>query len=113
MYVVSLARKPLSESTVVTNVLEQGCGGLHIDATRTAYADEADRQANAFRPGRGKQDGNHNADFPHLSADWGAWTGGNGRWPTNLILESAVAETLDERSLGTGGVSRFFRVLDD
>lgn len=34
MYVVTLARKPLSESTVAANVLEHGVGALHIDASR-------------------------------------------------------------------------------
>lgn len=36
MYVVSLARKPLSEPTVVGNVVEHGCAALAIEATRSA-----------------------------------------------------------------------------
>lgn len=40
---IILARKPLSEKTVVANVLAHGTGALNIDATRVAHASEADR----------------------------------------------------------------------
>ena len=34
MYIVTLARKPLSEPTIVSNVLRHGTSGLSIDASR-------------------------------------------------------------------------------
>ena len=36
MYVVTLARKPLSEATVAANVLKHATGALAIDASRVA-----------------------------------------------------------------------------
>ena len=40
---IVLARKPLSENSIVANVLKHRTGGIHIDACRIEYADENDR----------------------------------------------------------------------
>jgi DNA modification methylase len=42
---IVLARKPLSESTVVGNVLKYGTGGINIDGCRIEYKDEADKDS--------------------------------------------------------------------
>jgi len=81
-------RKPLV-GRVIDNVREHGTGAINIGATRVNYASEVDQKANQSRPSRGKGDGNHGADFPHHSPDWGAWKGGKGRWPSNLVLAHA------------------------
>jgi hypothetical protein len=86
---VMVFRKPL-EGTVAENTLEHGVGGLNIEVARVGYASVEDRESNQFRPGRGQGDGNHAADLPHLSSDWGAWSGGRGRWPPNMVLEHAA-----------------------
>lgn len=83
--------------------MEHEAGALNIDACRTSYRDEEDRQANLSRPGRGAGDGNHGADFPHLSEDWGAWEGGKGRWPTNaLFLHRPGCRCVGIKKVSTG-----------
>ena len=39
MKIITIARKPLSESNVASNVLKHGCGALNVDASRIATTD--------------------------------------------------------------------------
>ena len=88
MIVVTVARKPLAESTVASNVLVHGTGALNIDESRIsgipAYPER--RSAHVALPGdtRGKgsqgmfaQPASDNLPGPHQG----------GRWPANLVLE--------------------------
>ena len=94
-----LARKPLS-GTVAANALEHGCGALAIDASRIAYASEADRAAmsagvEAIRAKGGQ--------WEHSWANTCDLSGANpahaaGRWPANVLLDEAAAAMLDEQS---------------
>jgi len=86
MRVVTVARKPLAGS-VAKNTLEQGCGGLNIDACRistshppkTTHAPgwdslNAKNASEGYRPGAYQQGG---AEYnPHA----------RGRWPSNVVL---------------------------
>jgi DNA modification methylase len=94
-----LARKPLS-GTVAANALEHGCGALAIDASRIAYASEADRAAmsagvEAIRA-KGGQWEHSWANTCDLSGANPAHE--NGRWPANVLLDEAAAAMLDEQS---------------
>jgi site-specific DNA-methyltransferase (adenine-specific) len=51
---IVLARKPLSEKSIVANVLKHKTGGIHIDASRIEYADENDRSGWHKTGGGGK-----------------------------------------------------------
>jgi len=76
---IVLARKPLSEKTVASNVLEHGTGGLNVDGCRIgtkdvldggAYSSEGDREPTSyFLDSTGKE---HEQPL--------------GRWPANVVL---------------------------
>lgn len=100
MIVITVARKPLSEPTVATNVLKWGCGGINVDASRIGLTSECDltqMQNQHSDPGLFRQGKPPGASVPMYKP--------SGRWPTNLILGPDVA-----RELGT---SRFFRVIQE
>lgn len=92
MKTIAVNRKPLA-GTVVSNVLEHGCGGLNIDAARIKTTDSTIRTQNPQNNGGSMNDG-----------EWkGGVTGSEkGRWPANLILKEDVAESLDEQSIAGG-----------
>ena len=87
---IVVARKPLSEKTIVDNVVKWGTGGINIDGCRIATDD------NLFR-NDGKVDSN-------------IYSGGNGfggihnepneggRWPANIIFDEDAAAVLDKQS---------------
>ena len=64
MRIITIARKPLSEKTVASNVLKHGCGGLNVDGCRVG------KDVDTSRP-------NNNLTNT---------MGYGGRWPANLIL---------------------------
>jgi DNA modification methylase len=83
---ILLARKPLSEKTVAANVLKWGTGGINVDGSRIAQANEAD-------PGKGRGVGSQV---------------NQGRFPANLLLDSQAAQMLDAQSgvlAGRGSIS--------
>jgi site-specific DNA-methyltransferase (adenine-specific) len=91
----TLARKPLSEKTVASNVLKHGTGGLNIDGCRVEGTKRDPGFVNG-RPGSMFQAGD--------SGDCDS----KGRFPANLILDEEAAAALDEQS--GAEVSRFFYV---
>ena len=88
MRIITIARKPLSEKSVASNVQKHGCGGLNIGATRigTEIRDSSQK------------------DF---SSVWGNRFGSGvylptvgtkkveGRWPANLLLTHKSGCALD------------------
>jgi site-specific DNA-methyltransferase (adenine-specific) len=85
----TLARKPLSESTVAKNVLKWGTGGLNIDGTRVPAGEDHAKNCNRSS----------------VKSHWGNSESGNaveasplGRFPANLILDEEAAQALDEQS---------------
>jgi hypothetical protein len=98
---IVVARKPLDKATktVAANVLEHGTGALNIDACRVQYTSEADMdQARVPQPVQ-RNDG-------HAVYQMGTGEGRNGevfdpskgRWPTNVLLDGAMADVLDEQT---------------
>lgn len=88
MRVIHLARKPLGEPTVATNVLAHGTGALHISATRVGYQSEADMTPSVGKKEPGLLNPGCGPSFPHHKENWGAWRVNTaGRWPANVILE--------------------------
>lgn len=102
MKVITLSRKPLI-GTVAKNVLEHGCGGLNVEASRITTADNLNGGAYAENPtDRAGQDmwtqdrkGDTNC-FKRGGA--GEYAQPQGRWPSNVILTQVSSVTMDEQS---------------
>lgn len=97
----TLARKPLSESTVAKNVLKWGTGGINVDGCRVKVSrEDADKTRRNAKPVYSKHAENTAFKLggsPNID---------NGRFPANLILDEHAAAMLDEQ---TGiKASRFF-----
>lgn len=104
MLVITVARKPCQASSVAENILEHGCGGLHLDAARVesgrfpanvildevgaASVDEQRPVAGAFAPvPRGKRDHTVYGKYEFFGDDGASFRG------------------------DSGGASRFFKVV--
>ena len=85
---IVMARKPLSEKTVVDNVLEWGTGGINIDDSRV----------------EGQWTGNTRTTSPdtkQVYGDYGKVTTEQhpqGRFPANVIFDEEAGKILDEQS---------------
>lgn len=104
-----MARKPISEKTVVDNVLEWGTGAINIDESRIGFVSEADKKESTQK--------NQHADFGTkpltgnvIYGDYSMVQPKNynppGRFPANLILDEEAGKLLDEQSgisKSTGG----------
>src|SRR5690606_4143391 len=100
--------KPLI-GTVAANVLEHGTGALNIDATRTAFASEADRAETVNKNQHaqfGTEAGQNNVYGDYSTTEVKDYDGSKGRWPTNVLLDPSQAAELDRQD--AGGASRFF-----
>lgn len=91
LQVISVARKPISESTVADNVIKWGTGGLNIDGSRVGTSDNLNGGAYAVNPtprgGRDLWTAQRKGDtqcFKRGGA--GDYEQPSGRWPANLIL---------------------------
>jgi site-specific DNA-methyltransferase (adenine-specific) len=95
---IVLARKPLSEKSIVENCLKWGVGGLNIDESRI----ESNRIDT--RHGGGK----HSKHINQLNENIKGYNLPSGRFPGNVLLDEESARMLDEQS--GSGCSRFFYV---
>lgn len=90
---IVMARKPLSEKTIVKNVLKHGTGGLNIDESKI-FRDETDVSGWATSGSKESENnsmsGKNYNRAPKLDAQ--------GRWPANLILDEEAGALLDEQS---------------
>jgi DNA modification methylase len=88
---ICLARKPISEKTVASNVLKHGTGAMNIDESRVGenpgYSYPNGAGGNSFSVGNGV-DGTRNT--PVLSSQ--------GRWPANVIFDEEAGKILDEQT---------------
>jgi len=101
---IVMARKPLSEKTVVNNVLEWGTGGINIDESRistdeviTNHSRGAESAISKGKYGDSKEQETHQTPSQTL-----------GRFPANIILDKEAGKILDEQSgisKSTGGRS--------
>lgn len=95
---ILLARKPLSEKTIVDNVLKWGTGGINIDESRILYGEN--ENINFDRP-RVRQSVNedwilkqaHDYTDPQYKE-----YNQEGRFPANLLLSEEAAENLNEHT---------------
>lgn len=91
----TLARKPLSESTVAKNVLKWGTGGINVDGCRIgSEIVPQKRHTGVSNSIQYKEDGiAHTNAYVNLPWEYKA-----GRFPSNLILDEHAAAMLDEQS---------------
>lgn len=91
---IVLARKPLSEKNIVSNVLKWGTGGINIDGCRIQHNENLketkrkERQSETWKEGSGFK----NEEVNLASAN------PQGRFPSNIILDEEAGEMLDEQS---------------
>jgi site-specific DNA-methyltransferase (adenine-specific) len=99
---ICVARKPLSENTIVENVLRWGTGGINVDRCRVGSTQED-------LEGRFRTKGTNIKGQSIVGAS-GEYTppepNPEGRFPANIILDEIAGELLDEQS-GINS-SRFF-----
>jgi site-specific DNA-methyltransferase (adenine-specific) len=87
---ICLARKPLSEKTIVDNVIKWGTGGININGCRIGTDGgtkkvDIDKDSNTLFEG-----GRHNSGkIEEL---------GEGRFPANILFDEEAAQILDEQS---------------
>ena len=98
---IVMARKPLSEKTVVNNVLEWGTGGINIDESRistdeviTNHSRGAESAISKGKYGDSKEQETHQTPSQTL-----------GRFPANIILDKEAGKILDEQSGNRPGCS--------
>ena len=98
---IVMARKPLSEKTVVDNVLEWGTGGINIDDSRVGTESIPQKRhiGNTFSQVYKEK----NQSYENLE-----WEYQVGRFPANVIFDEEAGKILDEQSgisKSTGGRS--------
>ena len=97
---ICLARKPLSEKTIVENCLKWGVGGLNIDASRINYKSDSDRSGwhKTGADGSNGFNGENTFRIRPISAEEIQERTSLGRFPGNVLLDEEAAELLDEQS---------------
>jgi site-specific DNA-methyltransferase (adenine-specific) len=88
---IVMARKPLSEKTVLANVRRWGTGAINIDGGRIGITDGTKTgRTPVYCPNSWK---NTSAKTGSMNDDWK-----KGRFPANLLLDEHAAEALDRQS---------------
>lgn len=98
---IVLARKPLSEKTIVDNVLKWGTGALNIDGCRVETKDNLN--SGAYSDNREKSTNDVYGEFNRLGPD--KFQQPQGRWPANIILDEQAAEMFPITKTNAGGKS--------
>ena len=92
---ICLARKPLSEKTIVDNVIKWGTGGINIDGCRigTEGATKRSHQAEYDKTEDGKEDRSEN----WMRKGHNIVELNEGRFPANILFDETAAEMLDKQ----------------
>lgn len=91
---IVMARKPLSEKTIVKNVLEHGTGGINIDGCRVGYTDNDDPRIGKGYEWESKAEPFGEAKTTLNKEGWNT----QGRFPANIIFDEEAGKILDEQS---------------
>jgi len=86
---ICLARKPLSEKTIVDNVIKWGTGGINVDGCRVDSIHNEHHRPGVVKKAGNFQNGVHKEWTP---------TNAEGRFPANILFDESAAEMLDEQS---------------
>jgi site-specific DNA-methyltransferase (adenine-specific) len=98
---IHVLRKPCSESTVAANVLKHGTGGINVNGSRIAWANEADAAvttAAAAGYHKSERQGKviQSPSLGHYNLGESYAPPASGRWPANLVLGACLDEVLGE-----------------
>jgi site-specific DNA-methyltransferase (adenine-specific) len=111
---IVLARKPLSEKTIVENVLRWGTGGINVDGCRIGY-EENDKTKNIVNYNYNLKDKQSGVMCDSYDGETKPSTGhkekimvfnDEGRFPANFIIDEEASRLLNEQSgesKSTGG----------
>lgn len=94
---IVMARKPLSEKTVVDNVLEWGTGGINIDASRIGLDEELDK-SQLRTINRSQKTENDGWGMNSNGGDVAQVVRPEGRFPANVIFDEEAGKILDEQT---------------
>ncbi len=84
---ITMARKPLSEKTVVENVLKYNTGGINIDGSRVSYSpDDHVMKYEGYQNGQYKSEYENGSSYTHGTQ---VSINKKGRWPSNLIHDGS------------------------
>ena len=86
---ICLARKPLSEKTIVDNVIKWGTGGINVDGCRIGNETISIHNAPKGTFAGGELD---------RGSDTNTYRDSEGRFPANILFDETAAEMLDEQS---------------
>lgn len=99
---ICLARKPLSEKTIVDNVIKWGTGGINVDGCRIGTEEIKFIKASSLGNNLNMDGGKAQQDYIGEDKE--------GRFPANILFDESAAEMLDEQTGILSGQSRFFYV---
>ena len=101
---IVMARKPLSEKTVVDNVLEWGTGGINIDDSRIGTTKRTPGYKNPGNTMSG--DSEWNKLYPGTQREVDT---NEGRFPANVIFDEEAGKILDEQTgiIKTGDIKPY------
>ena len=110
---IVMARKPLSEKTVVDNVLEWGTGGINIDASRIGV-DENDPNHRSIdnKNVHTTNFANNGNPRPDKIPNQESQINSQGRFPANIIFDEEAGKILDEQS-GTSKSSSHISIVEE
>ena len=94
---IVMARKPLSEKTVVDNVLEWGTGGINIDDSRIGLDEELDKSQLRTINSSQKTE-NDGWGMNSKDGDVTQVVRPEGRFPANVIFDEEAGKILDEQT---------------
>ena len=94
---IVMARKPLSEKTVVDNVLEWGTGGINIDDSRIGLDEELDKSQLRTINSSQKTE-NDGWGMNSKDGDVTQVVRPEGRFPANIIFDEEAGKILDEQT---------------
>lgn len=102
---IVMARKPLSESTIVNNIIKHGVGGINIDACRVPFGEETDG-----RVGTDKDNGTNKGFWQKDGMEKVQMYKDDGRFPANIILDGSDEVLAEFPNVDESGAARFFYV---
>jgi len=83
-----MARKPLSEKTIVDNVLKHGTGGVNIDGCRIEYGSDQDKKHQS-NIARGQENATNGKFFGGKGKSKASSNEPQGRFPANIIHDGS------------------------
>lgn len=94
----TVARKPISESTIAENILKWGTGGINIDASRIEFSSPEDFKSATFGTGVDIKGGNYGGGKSTQTESKNIEGNPKGRFPANVIFDEFTAQILDDQT---------------